>query len=164
MPKRTCGECSACCTTHAVPDLKPVGKPAGVACSKLCAQGCGIYQTRPGSCRAFECGWLQDTTGAMPDSARPDKLGLVLSMMYGTAFGDLVAVYVVPGVELSGQAQDLIDQLASKEVIIVVEKDRRSIIGPPHEQDRIKRIMDERRAWVNRKRDLGESGQELFKR
>ena len=55
-PGRECGKCSMCCKLLAVAEL---AKPANVWCKHDPGQGgCGIYQTRPGICRTYACGWL----------------------------------------------------------------------------------------------------------
>lgn len=57
-PKRTCGNCSLCCRTLAVPEVKkphewcPHCKPG--------KGGCTIYRTRPERCRDWHCQWLID--------------------------------------------------------------------------------------------------------
>ncbi|MBW8708791.1 MAG: YkgJ family cysteine cluster protein [Alphaproteobacteria bacterium] len=54
------------------PELK---KEARVPCPHLGAKGCGIYDTRPGVCRQFLCGWrLFDDMG---DDWRPDLSGVM---------------------------------------------------------------------------------------
>ncbi|HEX4293799.1 MAG TPA: hypothetical protein VHZ29_06675, partial [Rhizomicrobium sp.] len=56
------------------PELK---KLAGVRCSNLrddCK--CAIYETRPDTCRGFECGWR--VMAALGDDWRPDRSGIVL--------------------------------------------------------------------------------------
>jgi hypothetical protein len=58
------------------PELK---KKARVPCPHLNgpqhSEGCGIYETRPGVCRQFLCGWrlFED----MDDSWRPDRSGVL---------------------------------------------------------------------------------------
>lgn len=70
---RRCGECSACCTTHAVPEIL---KPEMQACKNLASNGgCGIYGIHPWACRHFRCLWLE---GFGEDDERPDKSGIVL--------------------------------------------------------------------------------------
>lgn len=69
----SCGECTACCTVLAIQEL---GKPPGKDCKYLATWGCGIYNSRPGTCREFRCGWLNGLGGA---GQRPDRLGVVLS-------------------------------------------------------------------------------------
>lgn len=72
---RTCGECSACCTTHQVSE---VNKPVGVTCLH-CADGggCKIYSTRPEPRRVYQCLWLR---GALLEDHRPDKSGIVCEL------------------------------------------------------------------------------------
>jgi len=70
---RSCGECSACCTTHAVKALKN----SFVPCVHTAATGgCQIYPDRPLGCRRYRCAWLQ---GELKLSERPDHLGLVVN-------------------------------------------------------------------------------------
>ncbi len=110
---RTCGKCTACCTRiHVVdypvnidPEMK--GKPAGVACPSLapggCA-GCGIYDIRPDSCRAFACLWLQagsdpENMKVLTSDLRPDRCGVV--MVTNESFEDrevrnIIALHVDP--------------------------------------------------------------------
>ena len=69
---RQCGRCTLCCTLLAVTEL-------GKAKNKRCAHqgnGCGIYETRPLSCRQFNCLWLTDPK--IPRFMRPQKSGVVL--------------------------------------------------------------------------------------
>lgn len=86
--KRACNACQLCCTTLAVPELE---KAAGERCRFLTPRGCGIYESRPESCRTFDCGWLQ---GEGDVSQRPDRVGGVL---LPTKLG--LALYVIPGDE-----------------------------------------------------------------
>lgn len=84
-----CGNCTACCLTHAVHRTKP----AGIWC-QFCDQhqGCIIYDRRPKDCRDFLCEWRKVTRDdALRDRAsltgwrkifgaepmRPDRLGVV---------------------------------------------------------------------------------------
>lgn len=70
---RSCGECSACCTTCEVSDMEPP-KPVGVKCRHVCASGCAIQASKPPSCAAFLCDWR------VANSAfdRPDKSGVMV--------------------------------------------------------------------------------------
>jgi hypothetical protein len=56
----------------------PQTKPRDQWCGH-CVQGkgCGIYETRPDSCRVFDCVWLQKPR--LPESLRPDRSKVVLS-------------------------------------------------------------------------------------
>jgi len=69
--RRTCGECTACCTALPVGEIS---KPQGVPCRQCTKVGCSIYQMRPRSCRDFECQWLK---GCGEDSQRPDLFGII---------------------------------------------------------------------------------------
>ena len=77
LADRGCGDCTACCTVLTVdtPELK---KPAGTPCVHLTAAGCGIHAIRPRICRTWFCAWRR--VGGMPDEARPDRSGLLVSL------------------------------------------------------------------------------------
>jgi hypothetical protein len=74
LEKRQCGPCNACCVDLKIvaPELK---KKARVPCPHLSSAGCGIYETRPGVCRQFLCGWrlFED----MDNTWRPDLSGVL---------------------------------------------------------------------------------------
>ncbi len=75
-PPRECGACSLCCTVLRVDELRKLG---GTPCVHQCAGGgCGIYERRPGICRAYRCLWLG---GGLRDGDRPDALGAVLDVV-----------------------------------------------------------------------------------
>jgi hypothetical protein len=66
---RTCGTCTFCCKVLAIAELeKPIGQWC-VHCRP--GQGCGVYDSRPGPCRTYVCGWLFDAS--MPEALRPDR-------------------------------------------------------------------------------------------
>lgn len=67
---RECGECTACCTALAIPEVPTL---VGEHCTHECAEGCAIYAMRPSRCRNFECMWIGGW-GAKPGD-RPDRLG-----------------------------------------------------------------------------------------
>ncbi len=73
-PRRSCGDCTLCCTLLRVDELK---KRGGTPCPQLRGPtgGCGIYETRPRICRAYRCLWLQ---GKLEEGDRPDLLGAIL--------------------------------------------------------------------------------------
>ncbi len=74
--KRVCGDCGACCKTHAVAFEGADTKPAGKWCQHWNrATHCGIYAHRPDGCRHFECEWLK---GMGEDKHRPDRTKVVL--------------------------------------------------------------------------------------
>lgn len=80
---RECGSCSLCCKLLKVPEL---GKGVGWCGHWVKGQGCGIYEERPGSCRAFSCGWLR---GDLGEHWRPVRARMVVGFS-----GRAVEVYV----------------------------------------------------------------------
>ena len=71
---RSCVKCTLCCKLMEVRDL---GKDDGVWCKHvLQGRGCGIYQTRPESCRTFLCGWI--STEALDEAWYPGRSKLIL--------------------------------------------------------------------------------------
>jgi hypothetical protein len=74
LAARQCGPCTACCTELQIED-QALHKKAGVCCPYLTTAGCGIYETRPGVCREFLCGWR--LFAELDDSWRPDLSGVL---------------------------------------------------------------------------------------
>jgi len=69
--QNVCGGCTMCCKLLGIIDMEPP-KPKDVWCRH--AQkgvGCAIYETRPLSCREYQCLWLQLN---MAPEFRPDKI------------------------------------------------------------------------------------------
>ena len=82
-PGRECGPCTACCATLAIVELN---KPARRACDHLCRAGCGIYETRPASCREFHCLWLRGAIDG-DEALRPDALGVMFDFFRMSSTG-----------------------------------------------------------------------------
>jgi hypothetical protein len=76
---RQCGDCSLCCKVYPNDDEQLV-KPAGKWCThcKPGKGGCGIYPTRPETCRRFTCRWLE---GEFGDEWYPLKSKIVVRMI-----------------------------------------------------------------------------------
>lgn len=56
--QNTCDGCTLCCKLLAIPELK---KPVNTNCTHCSVGvGCNIYQSRPGSCRKFNCLYITD--------------------------------------------------------------------------------------------------------
>jgi hypothetical protein len=71
---RTCGECTACCKTHGVRELK---KSSGEWCEHCeIGKGCRIYTERPKECGEFKCAWLLGPKGGSIHH-RPDRTKVV---------------------------------------------------------------------------------------
>lgn len=88
-PVRPCGGCTRCCTNMAIEELD---KPIDVDCTYLHPDGgCGRYETRPQSCREFECLWRK---GLGTRYLRPDKSDV---MYCTTSNGSALVGFVTPG-------------------------------------------------------------------
>jgi hypothetical protein len=74
VPNRDCGACTVCCRDLAIEELK---KAPGIVCVHcVAAQGCGIHETRPKSCRDWFCGWRQ--MAQLDDTWRPDRSEILI--------------------------------------------------------------------------------------
>jgi len=87
-------------------------------------KGCGIYEKRPGPCKSFECLWLAEilkSENGNDEDIRPDKLGIMFTVMYGTAFGDVITAWEVwPDASRETKGRILIEELARGFVDFVV--------------------------------------------
>ena len=87
----SCDGCSACCKIMKVAEL---AKQANTWCQHCqIGVGCSIYETRPESCRVYECLWLrtQSLEKPMAPELRPDKSRVVMGT---TNHGEDVVLYV----------------------------------------------------------------------
>lgn len=75
VPKRECGLCTACCKWLPI-DTEELQKHARVLCKNHGDHGCQIYETRPGVCRNWYCGWRMMPN--LDDDWRPDKSGIIV--------------------------------------------------------------------------------------
>ena len=120
---RSCGECTACCTVLAVDELR---KPMRWACDHIHCAGCRIYDTRPQSCREFNCLWL---LGEIPgdERARPDRLGVIFDgyQRAGSNESRFVALEIWDGAFAEPAAAALIDQLAAGQEVQLSYRDGR---------------------------------------
>lgn len=81
---RACGACTMCCKVLLVGELR---KPPGLWCKHARpGTGCGIYETRPASCRDFFCEWMLNAN--FPAEWKPDAAKFVVSPL--TADGNLL--------------------------------------------------------------------------
>ncbi len=78
LPDRSCGECSACCVALTIDD-PALRKAQGYRCQHLAREGgCGIYATRPQTCRTFYCGWRRLKWVRAP--LRPDLSDVLIQL------------------------------------------------------------------------------------
>lgn len=88
-----CDGCTACCKIMKVRELD---KAANVWCRHCTiGSGCGVYASRPESCRVYECLWLktQAMDRPIPLALRPDRSRVVIGT---TNQGEDVILYVSP--------------------------------------------------------------------
>jgi hypothetical protein len=147
-----CDGCNVCCTVLGVPELD---KSAGTRCMHETPAGCGRYDTRPGSCREYNCLFLN---GLIP--VRPDKLGLIFDstgeggeLERVTGIRPLVAREVRPGAADTAEAQQVLRQVADRLSIILIRgaTDNRSLFGPPDQIAKIQKWMEAKRiGFTNR--------------
>lgn len=125
---RSCGECRACCSALGIHELN---KAPAIACEYLVQIGqrekvggnCGIYATRPESCRTFECMWLQ---GHFMGADRPDRTGVVFWMP---------EVQQIPGIEVfvgTEAAPGAAERGRGRELVSIINSNRacRAVIIP----------------------------------
>ena len=71
---KSCGSCTLCCKVLGIMELE---KPAWDWCPHCTpGKGCGIYEARPTSCRAFDCQWIVEP--ALAEAFKPDRSKVVL--------------------------------------------------------------------------------------
>jgi len=86
---RSCGDCTLCCKLMGIAELR---KPRGVWCTHCKPdRGCLIYDSRPGECRDFNCGYL--TISDLGEEWRPNKCRIVLNLKLE---GNRIAAFVDP--------------------------------------------------------------------
>src|SRR5262245_47876071 len=91
-PGRECGACTACCKLPEI-DLPELNKPAGIVCPHCTGVSCGVYDARPVVCRTYFCVWRR--VAALPDAARPDRLGVMFHLLRPKTAQNLLArVYI----------------------------------------------------------------------
>jgi hypothetical protein len=110
---RVCGPCTVCCTVISVSEMQ---KPNYCRCKHLTESGCGIYETRPGVCRTWSCGWLLGAEPWGDERHRPDNLGLIFTREQVPGLKDILMIVheVWPGASQSSKNRYLLKKLAQK--------------------------------------------------
>tara|TARA_R100000664_G_scaffold21340_1_gene30668 strand:+ start:295 stop:663 length:369 start_codon:yes stop_codon:yes gene_type:complete len=101
-----CGKCTECCTPFSIPELR---KPAGLRCMYLTDQGCSIYETRPQTCRDFQCAYLILN---FPRKLRPDRAGFIIRLLDHGIHGHVYACYKIR--QMTKFAKKLIRRIRNK--------------------------------------------------
>ena len=83
VPGRPCGTCNVCCVALTIDD-PAMRKVQGYRCrNALRDNSCAIYDSRPQTCRSFECGWRQ--LKWVRETLRPDRSGVLVRLHYEVA-------------------------------------------------------------------------------
>lgn len=93
--ERTCGECIACCVLLTI-ESEELQKPAGAGCPNCTGKSCAIYDSRPGVCRTYLCGWRWSSH--LEDDARPDMLRVMFHFSRDPEAKDPLARFYVLGI------------------------------------------------------------------
>jgi hypothetical protein len=75
---RACGSCNVCCVVLTIDDPE-LQKVEGYRCTHAQRDNsCGIYATRPHTCRTFYCGWRR--LKWIREPLRPDRSGVLVRL------------------------------------------------------------------------------------
>ncbi|MGL4728282.1 MAG: hypothetical protein ACRCWO_05970 [Bosea sp. (in: a-proteobacteria)] len=134
-PGKSCGSCTLCCKLFPVPELE---KPAGTWCRHIAqGRGCGIHETRPPVCRAFDCQWLFNAE--LGPEWKPERCKFVLSIYPGS---NSLVVTADPGAPRAWAQEPFITSLRlwaqaaldQGDCVLVFERDKASAILPDGEK------------------------------
>ncbi len=81
IPARACGDWVAGCQVLNI-DEPDMVKPADQMCMHCTGTCCAIYDSRPAVCRSWDCLWRR--IGSMPLETRPDRLGVLFTIVRQT--------------------------------------------------------------------------------
>ena len=154
--KRTCGECTVCCTVLAVTELN---KGPYEKCAHEGAGCCAIYDQRPNSCRQLECLYLTDFLEG-DERRRPDRLGIMFrhsdeqdvfaNRYYGQSF--LVCNEAWAGAAGAPEAKYFLEKLSKKHTILVKRLTEQALVlgpGATHFARAFERFMADQGAAPN---------------
>lgn len=135
---RECGDCVACCAVLKI-DTPALSKPADTLCRHNTGQGCSIHATRPEICRTWFCAWRR--TASMPDAARPDLSGLLVSLDFNRnprncLEGISILVRSLRGEDALAEplARRLVEQMSSQLVPVwISDGASKTLVHPRHE-------------------------------
>ena len=83
VPGRLCGTCNVCCVALTIDD-PALQKVQGYRCRNARRDNsCAVYDTRPHTCRSFECGWRR--LKWVRDTLRPDLSGVLVRLHFDVA-------------------------------------------------------------------------------
>ncbi len=77
MNFRPCGDCNACCEGALIGNAHGNRFGNHKPCVFLVSKTCAIHETRPQSCRNYQCAWSQHL---FPEWMQPNKCGVLISV------------------------------------------------------------------------------------
>lgn len=110
-----CGECTACCFKFSIDEIN---KPDETNCihQLLTKGGCGIHDQSnyPRQCREFNCLWVQNLIGHGGIDLRPDKCGLIFTIMVDPPLTNLVGVFEIG--KINNRTRQFLWQMEKKQL------------------------------------------------
>jgi hypothetical protein len=130
---RECGSCNACCVALTIED-PALYKVQGYRCPNLNGEnGCGIYPTRPHTCRIFECGWR--LLKFVKPTMRPDKSDVLIRIRSGAdGMGIVVSLLSRAALKAEGLAETVAAAVAAGRPVFL------DVPGPPGHTSAVGRI------------------------
>ena len=133
---RVCGSCSLCCKLIGFAEIN---KPMGRWCPhRVKDHGCGIYDTRPNECRAFNCEWL--TNPNFGQEWEPTRSKMIICHVRDGDTSKLV-FHVDPGSPLAWRREPYYSQLKQLSVnglqhngVILINIGKRVFVILPSEE------------------------------
>lgn len=128
-PIKECGTCALCCKLVDVPDLSSRGEWCRFARPGDPCGGCSVHDTRPATCRGYECLWK--LTSVLDKNLRPDRCGVIFEAHHN----EMIVVANVdekrPDAWKVGASKLLIQQmLTDRYVVWVMYNDDRHLLLP----------------------------------
>jgi len=127
LRERSCGTCTACCTALGVLEID---KPPCTPCKHLgTTKGCGIYETRPESCRRYHCMWR---AGLISAERRPDRFGIVFDPIEELP-NEILAREVRAGALGEAEVVRVLATIARERAVALIDSagELQQVLGPP---------------------------------
>lgn len=101
------------------------------SCDHVTRAGCGVYETRPQTCREFHCVWLRGGIGD-DEQTRPDQLGVLFDYFIEMFSGKprFQALPVWSGAMGQPSVRPILDEVASQFELMIIERDGYLVYSP----------------------------------
>ena len=162
--RRTCDDCNECCFVLGVRELEKVPfcecKRDAKHYKGLRHIGCGRYEDRPDSCKAFSCMWLE---GLGAPEWKPSKIGVVFEAVVTSRIGKFIQVSArsdaaVNTTLMHDAVNFYINVFGADAALVKLPGGVRRILGPPDKTAKLIEALEKlrkptfRRAKKNRRR------------